>query len=35
MLQAVKDVQPRRQSMLEEAFAGQTLTYHSMQDEVS
>jgi hypothetical protein len=29
MLQAAKDAQPRRQSMLEESLAGETLTFHS------
>ena len=31
MLQAAKDESPRRRSMLEEAFAGQGLTFHSYQ----
>jgi len=30
MLQAAKDAQPRRRSMLEESLAGQSMTYHPL-----
>lgn len=34
MLQAAKDAQPRRRSMVEEAFSGSdTMVFHSLQDE--
>jgi hypothetical protein len=33
--QAELDARPRRRSMLEESLSGETLTFHSMQDEAS
>jgi hypothetical protein len=35
ILQAAKDAQPRRRSMIEESFAGQSMTYHSLADDAS
>ena len=35
MLQTARDAQPKRQTPLEEAFSGSTLTYHPMQEEAS
>jgi hypothetical protein len=35
MLAAAKAAQPRRVTPLQEALSGETLVYHSMQDEVS